>query len=153
MEDKHKQGQRITDDITCANCKIVRRDARVLNCLHLYCHRCTQKLRNEALKGDAVRGFQAYCVKPNCRAIIMGKTAIIDPEVIEFLIWYDGQVPAIGHAMAHIQALQMALDKKPGDAKLKEEVKKLRKASLGSAGGQLDKWCDVLEIAKVIVKL
>lgn len=144
----------ITELLKCSKCKQIKRDARVLNCLHVYCHRCTQKLRVEAEKGDAKNGFKANCVQQGCSEIVSGKTAVIDAEVMELLVWYDKQSPGLTTSAAQIQVLKAAHQKRPDEASIKAQLADVRKKQKQlEATGENDTVCNLLEVAKLAKKL
>ncbi|OAP59941.1 hypothetical protein AYL99_04943 [Fonsecaea erecta] len=154
LEQLHQGGQEITEVIKCVRCKAIKRDARVLNCLHLYCHRCILQLRGEASKGDAIRGFQSFCVKDNCTQVVSGKTTVIDGEIIEFLQWYDKQPADVTSFPAQIQVLSSAVAKYPEDDGIQrklDQTEKQYKAHQSSGGGG-DVPCDLMQIAKLARK-
>lgn len=144
----------ITDLLKCSKCQQIKRDSRVLNCLHVYCHRCTQKLRIEAEKGDAFHGFKAYCVQEGCTEVVSGKTAVIDAEVMEFLVWYDKQSPGLTTSLAQLQVLKAAQKRRPGEILIKTHLADVRKKMKArETVGENDQICNLLEVAKLAKKL
>lgn len=144
----------ITNLLKCSKCHQIKRDARVLNCLHVYCHRCTQKLRVEAEKGDARNGFKAYCVQDNCTEVVSGKTAVIDAEVMELLVWYDKQSPGITTSQAQVHVLKAAHQKRPEETLIKTHLADVRKKiKQRETTGENDTVCNLLEVAKLAKKL
>ncbi|EXJ69053.1 uncharacterized protein A1O5_07988 [Cladophialophora psammophila CBS 110553] len=153
LEQTHQYGGAITEMLKCARCQVIKRDVRVLNCLHLYCHRCILKLRTEASKGDAVKGFQSFCVKPACTQVVSGKTTVIDSDIIDFLQWYDKQSPTITSLPAQVNVLNAALVKYPEDEDIKRKLDQVQ-AQYGTllASGEADIPCDLMQIAKLARK-
>jgi hypothetical protein len=144
----------ITSLLKCAKCQQIKRDARVLNCLHVYCHRCTQKLRVEAENGNSKIGFKAHCIVDNCTEVVSGKTAVIDAEVMELLVWYDKQSPGLTTSTAQIQVLKAAHQKRPDEPIIKSHLAEVRKQQKQrEASGENDTVCNLLEVAKLAKKL
>ncbi|KIY00557.1 uncharacterized protein Z520_03220 [Fonsecaea multimorphosa CBS 102226] len=153
LEQLHQTSQDISEILKCSRCHAAKRDVRVLNCLHLYCHRCILQLRTEAQKGDAIRGFQSFCVKPGCEQVVSGKTTVIDGEIIEFLEWYDKQSPAVTSLPAQINVLSSAAAKYPEDDDIKRKLEQTEmqyEALQANAG--TDMTCDLMQIAKLARK-
>lgn len=153
LEQMHQQGRSIASNIRCSRCQQSRRDARVLNCLHMYCHKCILQLRAEAGKGDARTGFRAFCVRPGCDEAVSGKTTVVDSELIDFLIWYDSQPASVKHGAAQVFVLSAALVKNPGDDDIKRKLDSVETQvnALRLTGG-VDGPCDLLKIAKLARK-
>ncbi|OAG43966.1 hypothetical protein AYO21_01818 [Fonsecaea monophora] len=153
LEQLHQSGQDIGAILKCSRCQAIKRDVRVLNCLHLYCHRCILWLRHEAQKGDAVRGFQSFCVQPECKQVVSGKTTVIDSEIMEFLQWYDKQSPAVTSLPAQLNVLSSAVAKYPEDDEIKHKLEQmqLRYKTL-QANAVMDVPCDLMQIAKLARK-
>lgn len=153
VESLHQQGKSITTLIKCSKCQNNRRDVRILNCLHLYCHRCILTLRATAEKGDAVTGFRASCVIPGCPEVVSGKTAVLDSDIVEFLTWYDTQPAGIQHGPAQIQVMKAALDKTPDDEDVKAKSKAIKKVvDDDRMRGAISPPCDLIKIARLIRK-
>ncbi|OQV06766.1 hypothetical protein CLAIMM_11293 [Cladophialophora immunda] len=153
LEQLHQGSQAITDCLKCSRCLVIKRDVRVLNCLHLYCHRCILQLRTEAAKGDPIRGFNSFCVKPDCKQVVSGKTTVIDPEIMDFLQWYDKQPAGITSLPAQLNVLCAAAAKYPEDDEIKHkwEQAQLQYNAL-RAGNALDMPCDLMQMAKLVRK-
>jgi len=144
----------LTELLRCSKCDQVKRDARVLNCLHIYCHRCTQRLRVDAEVGSAEHGFKSFCVKQNCSQVVAGKTAVLDAEVMELLVWYDKQSPGLTTSAAQLHVLKSVLKKKPTHnlaAAMLDELQKRMKVR--ERTGENDEVCNLLEVAKLAKKL
>lgn len=144
----------IAEHLKCSKCDQIKRDSRVLNCLHVYCHKCTQKLRVDAEVGSAEHGFKAFCVKPNCSEVVSGKTAVIDTDVMELLVWYDKQSPGLTTSTAQMHVFKSVLKKKPTHSMvtlMMDDLKKKMKAR--EQTGENDEVCNLLEVAKLAKKL
>ncbi|KAK7900418.1 hypothetical protein LTR67_002700 [Exophiala xenobiotica] len=153
LQSLHQHGKSIAKDIKCSKCQHLRRDVRVLACLHLYCHKCIVSLRNSAEKGDAVTGFRAFCIVPNCNASVAGKTSVVDPELIDFLGWYDTQTAALPTSAAELHVMKYSLDRTPDDEDVKAKKKAVEKAiSDARIRGLLDPPVDLIKIAKLARK-
>lgn len=153
LESLHQQGKPITPVIRCSRCQEVRRDSRVLNCMHLYCHRCIVKLRNEAQKGDPKIGFRAFCVQNGCDEVVSGKTAVVEGDVVDLLNWYDKQPAGVTMGAARLHVLNDALAKRPDDEdiKAKKESVQTQLNAMRLSGGS-DGPCDLLEVTKLAKK-
>ncbi|ETI27456.1 hypothetical protein G647_09646 [Cladophialophora carrionii CBS 160.54] len=153
LEQLHRGGKSISSTIRCSRCQQIKRDVRVLNCLHLYCHRCVLQLRGQAQHGNAVTGFQSTCVKPGCNQVVSGKTTVIDSEIVDFLQWYDQQSPVITSKVCQLHVLNTASARYPDDdgikAKLQQVQSQFRAAHNAAVG---DQPVDLMVIAKLCRK-
>jgi hypothetical protein len=153
LEQLHRAGKSISSTIRCSRCQQIKRDVRVLNCLHLYCHRCVLQLRGQAQHGNAITGFQSTCVKPGCNQVVSGKTTVIDSEIVDFLQWYDQQPPAITSKVCQLHVLNTACARYPDDdginAKLQQVQNQFRAAHNAVVG---DQPIDLMVIAKLCRK-
>ncbi|KAI1618631.1 hypothetical protein EDD37DRAFT_647422 [Exophiala viscosa] len=149
----HQQRKSIANLLRCSKCQNNRRDVRILRCLHIYCHKCILTLRAAAEKGDAMTGFSSACVVAGCTEIVIGKTSVLDSDLIDFLQWYDTQDAGIRHGPAQAQVLKLALDKTPDDEDVKAKSKAVQR-ELDSARlrGVVDSPCDLVKIAKLVRK-
>ncbi|KIX02382.1 uncharacterized protein Z518_08323 [Rhinocladiella mackenziei CBS 650.93] len=106
-----------------------------------------------AEKGDLVRGFRAFCVKPDCNETVTGKTSVLDAEVIEFLLWYDRQSAAVTSGTAQLHVLSTALAKSPEDDDIKRKLdamqNQLKRLRLK---GEVHGPCNLLQAAKLVRK-
>ncbi|KIV89646.1 hypothetical protein PV10_07032 [Exophiala mesophila] len=149
VQTTHRTGQSIHDMLRCGKCNEWKRDARVLNCSHVYCHRCVQKLRIEAERGDALLGFRPYCIQPNCTEIVSGKTAVIFAEVMELLVWYDRQSPVVNNIDCKLYMLAKAKEKKPADNTIKNLLAEVSQSkTVAHMAGNAAEPCDLLEMAR-----
>ncbi|EXJ58050.1 hypothetical protein A1O7_05473 [Cladophialophora yegresii CBS 114405] len=153
LEQLHRAGKSISSNIRCSRCQQIKRDVRVLNCLHLYCHRCVLQLRGQAQHGNATTGFQSTCVKPGCNQVVSGKTTVIDSEIVDFLQWYDQQSPVITSKVCQLHVLNTASARYPEDngvkAKLQQVQGQIRAAHHAAVG---DQPVDLMVIAKLCRK-
>ena len=153
LQKLHQHGKSVAKDIKCSKCQQLRRDVRVLSCLHLYCHKCIVSLRNSAEKGDAVTGFRAFCVVQDCKGSIAGKTSVVDPELIDFLGWYDTQTAALPTSAAQLHVLKYSLDRTPDDEDVKAKKMAVEKEiSNARIRGELDLPVDLVKIARLARK-
>ena len=153
LETLHKKGKSIANHIKCSKCLQIKRDARVLNCLHIYCHKCVLNLRASASKGSPVHGFRAFCVTTGCTEPVSGKTTVVDPEIIEFLSWYDAQAPEVTETEAKLWIVNTALERKPDNADIKRKLRSIEREIQGpEQSGTEDGPCDLLQMAKLARK-
>ncbi|KAK6383682.1 hypothetical protein LTS17_002974 [Exophiala oligosperma] len=153
VQQLHQAGKTISRTLQCSKCQNVRRDVRVLSCLHLYCHKCIIALRNEASAGDALTGFKASCAVGDCKGSVSGKTSVIDGEIIDFLNWYDTQDAAIGDFPCQIQVMKLAFDKTPDDDDVRVKKQAVEK-EVGDAqmNGETDTPVDLVKLVRLIRK-
>jgi hypothetical protein len=154
LEQLHQKGKPINTIIRCCRCQQIKRDVRVLNCLHMYCHRCVLQLRGDGLHGNAVTGFQSTCVKPGCKQVVSGKTTVIDSEIVDFLQWYDSQPPMVASMACQIHALTTAVAKYPNDQGIKAKLQQTQNQfrAMSQNAGFRDPPVDLMVIAKLIRK-
>lgn len=149
VQTTHRAGRSIDGMIRCGKCNEIKRDARVLNCNHVYCHRCIQKLRIEAERGDALLGFRPYCMQPNCNEVVSGKTAVVFAEVMELLIWYDNQARGVNNIDCKMHMLNKAKEKKPTDSTIKNLLAEVAQAKTAEImAGNASEACDLLEMTR-----
>lgn len=154
LEQMHRSSQSIASTIKCCRCQQIKRDVRVLNCLHMYCHRCVLQLRGEAQHGNAVTGFQSTCVKAGCKQIVSGKTTVIDSEIMDFLQWYDQQAPALASIPAQLHLLNTAVTRYPDDDAIKAKLQHVQSqfAAMQATGRADHQLADLMQIAKLCRK-
>jgi hypothetical protein len=153
LEQLHRSSKSLASHIRCSRCNQIKRDVRVLNCLHMYCHRCILQLRDQGQKGNAITGFSAKCVHDGCNQVVSGKTTVIDSEIIDFLQWYDQQQPAISSIPCQIHVLNTAVGRHPNDVGIKETLDHFQKQARAMQSVPYgDQPCDLMIIAKLIRK-
>jgi hypothetical protein len=153
LQKLHQSGKSISRVLQCSKCQNVRRDVRVLSCLHLYCHKCIVTLRNEASAGDALTGFKASCSVGDCKGSVSGKTSVIDGDIVDFLNWYDTQDAAIGHNTAQLQVMKLALEKTPDDDDVRDKKRAVEKGVHDAKRRkEIDLPVDLVKLVKLIRK-
>lgn len=95
-----------------------------------------------------MHGFRAFCVQPNCNETVAGKTAVIFPEVIELLVWYDKQPPNVTSREAQLVMLNNAKERKPADGTIKNLLAEfLKRKTEAAMAGEQSMICDLVEMA------
>ncbi|EHY53007.1 hypothetical protein HRR90_003637 [Exophiala dermatitidis] len=153
LETEHRQGNSIEEMITCSRCEQIKPKCRILNCLHLYCHKCVLALRADAEKGNPVTGFRAFCVKQGCNVEVSGKTSVVEPEAMAFLKWYNEQPANLTATVAQKHVLETALEDFPEDDEIERKLDHVNaKVDQLNATGQPDKLCDLVHCVKLARK-
>ncbi|KAL2417557.1 hypothetical protein ABEF95_012380 [Exophiala dermatitidis] len=153
LETEHRQGNSIEEMITCSRCELVKPKCRILNCLHLYCHKCVLALRADAEKGNPVTGFRAFCVKQGCNVEVSGKTSVVEPEAMAFLKWYNEQPANLTATVAQKHVLETALEDFPEDEEIERKLDHVNaKVDQLNATGQPDKLCELVHCVKLARK-
>ncbi|EXJ90561.1 hypothetical protein A1O1_03664 [Capronia coronata CBS 617.96] len=153
LESIHRQGGSIASLIRCPRCQHIKSKCRILSCLHLYCHKCVLALRTEAEKGNAVTGFRAFCVKPDCDAEVSGKTSVVESEAMSFLKWYDDQPACLTSTAAQLHILNGALEDFPDEHEIQRKLSVVQaQAKHLKRTNQADAPADLLQLVKLARK-